>query len=529
MQLARRKYDECQTNHITCNASRNSSFVPTRLLDLSGFGQAEPSVCVMTVPSSFDKPYAALSYCWGKALNLRLTTNNLHSFTTEGMSCNELPATIQDACELCHELGISYIWVCSLCIIQDSERDWLEQSSMMADVYNGSEITISAAGSDGCNTGLYHRRALEAQSIARLAWRGPNTTTGTCFVRSKMAYHGYMEPADSRGWTLQETLLSRRLLVLGSIQLSWQCATSIWNESGTSLRPAEHMAKEFPCPSLHYPISPYDDGRANLRSDPRSDVAVWGELVRSYCHRRLTLPKDKLPAISGLAKWMSRGTHRGDKYFAGLWWSHMPRSLLWYNQLMFPADLKDATRPATYRAPSWSWASIDSEYFDWLDTAAEVVRARVLECKLVYKGNSIFGEVQNGYLTIEAPTKMGWLVPNQSYPESFDFWGDDWETKMRPDQGVEPESALGRVRMDVYTEEDIKRAGLQHHPDNVRQCECLRITSNFGILVEECASRMAENHDAAGLWRRRLGIVQFNHSKSNGWWGDAAKELINFV
>lgn len=528
LNLARSKYEECRLNHISCRASEASSFTPTRLLDLTGLGTMERFVRVLTVPSSFNQPYAALSYCWGKSLNVRLTTDGFHLFTSKGKPCDELPATIRDACDLCYEIGIQYIWVCSLCIIQDSEHDWLEQSSTMGDLYNSAEITISAAGSDDCSTGLYHRRAPEALSTATLGWRGPGGTTGSCSVRSRMIHSGFKEPTESRGWTLQETLVSKRLLTLGSFQLSWQCATGNWNESGTSLRAVDYMAEEFPCPSLHYPIPLYDGGRANLRADSRSGIGVWGELVRTYCHRSLTLPKDKLPAISGLAKWMSRTSHAGDRYVAGLWWSQMPNCLLWYNQLMFPAEWEDAMRPTTYRAPWWSWASIDSEFFDWLNTAPEEVHARALECELSYKSDSIFGEVQAGILTLEAPSKRGWLIPNRPYPESFDFWGDDWQSEVQDSQGVDPEDALGRVRVDLYTEDDVKRSGTQHVLDSVRQCECLRITSNFGILVRESnSSRDADEHPPL-LRRRRLGIVHFKYNKSHSWWADAPRRLIHF-
>jgi hypothetical protein len=155
IRLARTKIDECRLAHGECAASLDQAFMPKRVLDLYGLSRGEERICLIVSPLGFRERYATLSYCWGSGPNLQLTTLCLRDYTDEGIPISQLPGTIRDACELCLGIGIRYLWVCSLCIVQDSEHDWIEQSSVMGTIYNCSDVTISAAKSKSCTAGLF--------------------------------------------------------------------------------------------------------------------------------------------------------------------------------------------------------------------------------------------------------------------------------------------------------------------------------------------------------------------------------------
>jgi hypothetical protein len=91
--------------------------------------------------------YVALSHCWGTLGKhpLRTTTDNLQEHIS-GISWSTLPKTFQDALKITRELGIDYIWIDSLCIVQDSEEDWRQESREMGLIYERARVTIAAAG-----------------------------------------------------------------------------------------------------------------------------------------------------------------------------------------------------------------------------------------------------------------------------------------------------------------------------------------------------------------------------------------------
>ena len=208
-QIWLRECDEC---HPKCRPAVDTT-LPTRLLDL-GPSQAggKHFVHLCTCParnknnseeeSLFRRrwKYAALSYCWGGSPNLTTTISNLKS-RTKNIPWAEIPSTIQDAITVTRRLGIRYIWVDALCIVQSPGGDWETESSRMADVYGGAFITISAALSPDVSHGLSRRSALLSDIDRALGLSG--------------------NPLYRRGWALQERMLSKRNLIFGLDQLRW--------------------------------------------------------------------------------------------------------------------------------------------------------------------------------------------------------------------------------------------------------------------------------------------------------------------
>lgn len=290
------------------------------------------------------------------------------------------------------------------------------------------------------------------------------------------------------------------------------------------------MKEIFPCSPLHYPIDLYRfGGGTEGQSKSGSLLDVWHELVWNYARRDLTLEKDKLPAISGLAKRLSIRSAREEKYIAGLWWSHLLCDLLWYNHLAFPADPNLSTRPASYRAPSWSWASLDCKYLEWLDVEPEVMEARISGYKLLYRSSDPFGEVQGGYLDVDAPVKTGWLVPLTSHPEHFELWDDNWRSEIKELAPDPTSNALARVYLDFYDGNDLRRVGQLGRTDRVWRCECMRISKSGGLLLQAGVQQDASEHADVPVERKRIGVFQFIDRNKVDWWLNSPRSVTRLV
>jgi len=218
------------------------------------------------------------------------------------------------------------------------------------------------------------------------------------------------EPLNKRAWTLQERLLSPRTLHYGSQEMYWECQYCVLCEDGAM------MTREFP--TLEKVLA----SRSPHKGDkPQHDI--WHKLVEEYTARNLTRDQDKLPALSGLANSIAART--GDDYVAGLWKKNVIKDLFWLVEVVEPshscdnpehdAALPPATKssvkhPTQYRAPSWSWASLDGKIRYWpLDEAK--IQARCLDIQISPVGKDKFGRVQLGWMTIE-------VSPSRSIPTS---------------------------------------------------------------------------------------------------------------
>jgi hypothetical protein len=145
--IARSWLHECEVSHTNCVTDALPE-LPTRVIDVNAY---EKDVKVHTSNGEKAK-YAALSHCWGGPISPMLTSNTLATFK-DVLPYSDLPANFQDAITITRRLGIQYLWIDSLCIVQNSKQDWEEQSKKMGSIYRDSTITISALASGGSKTG----------------------------------------------------------------------------------------------------------------------------------------------------------------------------------------------------------------------------------------------------------------------------------------------------------------------------------------------------------------------------------------
>jgi hypothetical protein len=292
----------------------------------------------------------ALSHCWGSSIPVTTTLDKLDTHKT-AIKLNTLPRTFRDAIEITRKLGFSYLWIDSLCIIQDSEEDWAHECSKMAAIYAQATLVLAAASASDSSQGfLNHRELLQSPPIgsdAKHVWQEQITAR-----KERLEL-----PLASRAWAYQEIILAPRLLQYTKTQMSWECRHGIKNESVEAVDSSNNSCskKEFyrvldtPIPDL-YPenttsaaeIAKQLSDSMNHQSGPTAKTPssesksiskitcdrmnIWLNCVEDYSHRSLTHASDKLPALSGLAS----AVHHPllGNYLAGLWSKDLGSSLL---------------------------------------------------------------------------------------------------------------------------------------------------------------------------------------------------------
>lgn len=393
-QLIHRWSKLCLENHKcrapqTTTTTTTTAFLPTRRIDVGTI--AEPILSL--VPSigadnGNSNLYLALSHCWGLAMpEAGCTTSRTLERYHVSIPEESLPRTFRDFIAIARRLEIRYVWIDSLCIVQDSREDWEREAAQMADVYSNAYLTIAASGSadgrGGCHV-LDGARSCGPVDIACQASssssRSPDlpadesSSSAVVFrIWSRDTYPaGQVLPADplmTRGWTLQERELSPRMVHYSKDTIRWECR---------ELR----ATIEFPWgDAASFDVGRLFDGGSSSRptligqpindSKPLDKVTrqrlSWFELVDRYTSRSLTKQTDILPAFSGIARSIAGGT--SDEYCAGLWKSYFAHCLLWASNWHVSRGIKQHSRPAGYLAPSWSWASVKGpvHYLSWVN------------------------------------------------------------------------------------------------------------------------------------------------------------------
>ncbi|KAF2852907.1 HET-domain-containing protein, partial [Plenodomus tracheiphilus IPT5] len=318
----------CMDNHDACNCDTQTQ-LPTRVLHI-----LEPKKIRLVEPADRSGSYACLSYCWGKRPFIRTTRQTLGKHL-DGISWTDLPKTYQDAITFVHGLGLQYLWIDSLCIVQDSDEDWRHEGSKMSQIYSNAYVTLSATSSTGAHEGLFFRS--DPSHIPRtLGFVNKDGMPYELHCREKMNSSDLSRsPLFKRGWTCQERLLSNRIIHFLKQELMWECA--------------EMRTCECSVQSSWYRVELGIGAikKLHTQEDKQWIEKIWEQIVRDYTKRSLTIPSDILPAVQGLAK---RVPPSMGSYLAGHWSATLLASLCWESDER-PFDQSE------WRAPSWSWAS----------------------------------------------------------------------------------------------------------------------------------------------------------------------------
>jgi len=402
---------ECHSSHALCQ-QEFVDFRPRRLLYIDPRKDSQ----IMRIDEDLrgrQVSWAALSYVWGGPQLFRTTVSSLASMKT-GFAINCLPRTLQDAVTVCKAMSLEYLWVDSLCIIQDDPDDLVQELASMPQIYQRAWVTISASTAASVSDGFLQNRCYSHSSgtcqtrvpisLPYVANDGSTTGKITFVHLSDACSLEEAEPINQRAWTYQERRLSPRLLDFRYNQVVLYCYTdkqcqgegsnALWSHEDTDSKEEEQLYR--PC--------------LNDQSLP-----AWHGIVNDYANRKLSLPSDKLTALSALADLHKQSTNY--TYLAGLWKETLISDLRWSNvtQHLY-------SRPKEYRAPSWSWASIELDSggklykrpdrnkgctnsllykSDPVDRCEDVVR--VLNVTLIQDPpNTTYGKIKAGTLELEA-------------------------------------------------------------------------------------------------------------------------------
>ncbi|KXH48486.1 HET domain-containing protein [Colletotrichum simmondsii] len=385
--------------HDYCS-TRGMSPLPSRVLDV-GTLESGPIIKLIEPGGDLRGRYITLSYCCGQASKQFTTTNETMQARKKGFLLDSLPQTLQDAVFITRKLGVQYLWIDSLCICQDDLKDWERESGQMAAVYSNSYLTLAATKSSDINGGLLSPR--KKRTYFKLP-RASSSNEDTFILASALPlhkeiiheYHLQMreEPLTRRAWGFQERVLARRILHFGSEQMYWECLEGFHAEEGLKL------PRRLPCVNPDPDVIAYVEKRAEEQAELHKDfnhsassLKVWSHLLREYGPRELTNPADKLPAFSGVAKTFSKILD--DEYLAGLWRGSLIEGLCWQPLSCQPAS-------GGFRAPSWSWASVDGTPATGF-LGESVPHAEIIEAKVEIDGENPFGRVKDGWIKLEAP------------------------------------------------------------------------------------------------------------------------------
>ncbi|KAH8586046.1 heterokaryon incompatibility protein-domain-containing protein [Bisporella sp. PMI_857] len=390
----------CSENHPQCK--RTTQALPTRLIDVGQDGHTPRLVISKAGKTGL---YICLSHCWGDNQPLKTTTKTLKAHQ-KGIPWRHLPKTFQDAITITRQLGIRFLWLDSLCIIQDAPLDWQVESSNMCNIYRNAYLTLAASKATSARDGLFSQLRIPDKKLSGISSRGEPFTIyarrGGVHHPHGSEYHDNIEPRSTyfpllaRAWVYQERLLSARVVHFGNQELSWECREMIACEC-SGIRPDDYESN----PANKYYTKMHLEMPKLLHTKlvlcPEPDVPrvqiYWREIVTVYSQLKLTHTSDRLPAISGVAQEMQ--LYLDDAYLAGAWRKSLIPCLLWK---VVNGETRSAPPPRG--VPSWSWASVDCPVTFVPGAHESGVRARVLYARCEPSGADPMGDVSSGRIQI---------------------------------------------------------------------------------------------------------------------------------
>lgn len=349
--------ESCHRDHPSCS-SQHEQAMPKRLIAIS------PNNLRLLETNAEIQKYAALSYKWGGPQRVQATNASLRSLMN-GFRIEDLPYSLRDAVTVTQQLGLSYLWIDALCIIQDNESDKSTEVSRMATIYENAAVTIASSRTNSAMESFlgprieFNGRRFDNDSSHELFGFDYHCRDGQ--LGSIVLMHEYMprlfdqEPLDTRAWAFQERLLSPRIIDYCSEQTKWVCRmsqgqtgfTDGWLNRSVGYRDHELLIRSQDT------IRSLDHASKNSIHNARYE---WYSILSLYTSRDITRKADRLPAISAVARRYAEILEV--EYMAGLWRPWLGEELLWKQH----QNITGTVRPTEYQyqGPSWSWAGIDA-------------------------------------------------------------------------------------------------------------------------------------------------------------------------
>ncbi|KAI8633306.1 HET-domain-containing protein [Xylariaceae sp. FL1651] len=426
----------CISNHQdTCGQQARGDILdwpglPSRILDVKLLESADTIYLQSRdLISSSDRRYVALSHCWGKMEHPFCTTKDTLNDRMNGINVSAMPRTFQNAVIIVRSLGLRYLWIDSLCIIQGDEEDWAKEAADMSNIYRYCHLLIGAARGASDEAGFLQMRSqIDVAKLERHASESNSSFQPSKAENihlqllppeaSRWTYDSHVdpmsgEPLNGRAWCLQGRLLPTRALFYGSTQMFWECQKLRASEDGNIATHSGILLEQL-CSTGESSTSVFLRFAEGSDGDTEEDIRgnkwiAWYNMVEEYSTRSLTKDDDRLVALGGLARIIAKSTSA--TYLAGLWETGLIEGLMWSRK----SRDQQLRTPSAYSAPSWSWASVVGPVrflmYTWYDRAiwkagysdfealAECIEYQVEPKKL----EDQYGRLNQGRLTLRAP------------------------------------------------------------------------------------------------------------------------------
>ncbi|KAH8165440.1 hypothetical protein CIB48_g2808 [Xylaria polymorpha] len=366
--------ENCVLNHEACRTKVEAPGMPTRFLDVGG-GKNSGKVFLREITNEEDSRYVALSHCWGTSRPLCLTSTTLETHK-QGISIQALPGTFQDAVTITRTLGLRYIWIDSLCIIQDDAEDWRKEAGRMAGVYRNAHLVLSATRSGSDEEGFLSTRpqtncvtfTIQSSNSPLILKLLPPSSPGEASGLDIHIVAG--EPLSRRAWCLQERYLARRILHYGTQQMIWECGEHRAAEDGDFATVIEDQLGRIRR-SATLTTTVFNSRKRDIEGVtevPEYRHTEWYAMIGDYTSRDITKDSDRLPALLGLR--VALESEIDDDYLAGIWLKGLLEGLIWCSA----SSDKPLARPDGPAVPSWTWASVKGPVqfpiYAWFDKRA---------------------------------------------------------------------------------------------------------------------------------------------------------------
>ncbi|KAI1128908.1 heterokaryon incompatibility protein-domain-containing protein [Nemania abortiva] len=327
--LIKKWLSECHEFHDGCSKTLDGQgiskeecvMLPTRVLSVKDLDDIK----LVETRGSRGR-YCALSYCWGSedAQNLRTVKENLNDHL-KGIRFSQLPKTFQEASIIAHGLGVDYLWIDALCIIQGDDNDLSREIDIMGSIYEKAFLSIFVSGSSDPTGGCFvvDRPADSLGATIPVKINNEDTIRLRLWLMSQEEANPGHGPLGSRGWALQERYLSRRKVFFMPGGISWACKTF-----DTVMLNERSIITNFE-------ICEHDH---------------WPGFLEEYARSKLTKFKDRLRAIRGIVTEMVKAGK--GRYFFGVWDTDLVRQCLWMSAIDTAFDENEVIPDI----PSWSWA-----------------------------------------------------------------------------------------------------------------------------------------------------------------------------
>jgi len=293
--------------------------------------------------------WTTLSYTWGEhPAFVKLTAENLIRLA-DGFPSTLLPPTFRDAAELCRSIGVHYIWIDSLCILQSgkgSTEDWLQHATEMRKVYWNAHLNISADWGDSPESGLFTLRNTGSLRTPLFHFRKGPLVGPVAIGCYQDEMEGYSDsPLSKRGWVLQERILSPRSIHFCRDQIRWQCSNPPFYKS-------ERFPDGFDFGFVYPTFRKLSTAPSTLELQSETGTLDYLYVANTYSELCLTyMDTDRYPAFGAIAEYYCRRFN--EDYIAGFLKCHLPLALGW--QVGNSPSASSSDTVSSNRPPSWSW------------------------------------------------------------------------------------------------------------------------------------------------------------------------------